>query len=64
MLVGEDVEDLLFQLVGCHVVPVLGSTDEVVTHLLLLSPVSSILCTLRLRGRKPVRIHLPGRMRQ
>lgn len=43
MLIGQDVEDLLFQLVGGHMVSVLGRTDEVIAHFLLLSPVRSIL---------------------
>lgn len=52
VLVGEDVEDLLLQLVRGHVVPVLGCADEVVAHLLLLSAVSSVLGALRLQGHR------------
>lgn len=43
MLVGQDIEDLLFQLVGSHVISVLGGADEVVAHFLLLSAVCSVL---------------------
>ena len=39
VLVGEDVEDLLLELVGSHVVSVLSRADQVITHLLLLPPV-------------------------
>lgn len=43
MLIGQDVEDLLLQLVGGHVISVLGRANKVVAHLLLLSPVGSVL---------------------
>lgn len=43
VLIGQDVEDLLLQLVGGHVISVLGRANEVVAHLLLLSPVGSVL---------------------
>lgn len=48
MLIGEDVEDLLFELVGSHMVSVFGSADQVITHLLLLPPISSVLGTVGL----------------
>lgn len=43
MLIGQDVEDLLLQLVSGHVVSVLGGADEVVAHFLLLPPVGGVL---------------------
>ena len=46
VLVGQDVEDLLLELIGCDVVTVLGGTNQVVTHLLFILPVSSILGTV------------------
>lgn len=48
MLVGQDIEDLLFQLVGSHVVAVFGGADEVVTHFLLLPAVCGVLGTVGL----------------
>lgn len=48
MLVGQDIEDLLFQLVGSHVIPVFGSADEVIAHFLLLSAVCGVLGTVGL----------------
>jgi hypothetical protein len=48
MLIGEDVEDLLFELVGSYMVSVFGSADQVITHLLLLPPISSVLGTVGL----------------
>ena len=48
MLIGQDVKDFLFQLVGGHMVPVLGGTDQVITHLLLVLPVCGVLGTVRL----------------
>lgn len=50
VLIGQDVEDLLFQLVSSHMISVLGSTDQVVAHLLFLSAVGSVLGTVRLGG--------------
>lgn len=49
MLIGQDVEDLLFQLVSGHMISVLRGTDEVIAHFLLLSPVRSILGTVGLQ---------------
>lgn len=49
VLIGQDVEDLLLQLVGGNVIPVLGCANEVVTHLLLLPPVRSVLGAVGLR---------------
>lgn len=49
MLIGQDVEDLLLQLVGGHVISVLGRTDEVVAHLLFFSPVRSVLGAVGLK---------------
>lgn len=49
VLIGQDVEDLLFQLVGGHMVSVLGRADEVITHFLLLSPVRSVLGAVGLK---------------
>lgn len=62
MLIGQNVEDLLFQLVRSHMISVLCSTDEVIAHFLLLSPVRSILGTVRLEesGRRSVK-HETGR---
>lgn len=51
MLIGQDVEDLLFQLVGGHVVSVLGGADEVIAHFLLLSPVGGVLRTVGLQEK-------------
>lgn len=48
MLIGQDVEDLLFQLVGGHVVSVFGGADQVVAHLLLLATVGGVLGAVRL----------------
>lgn len=48
MLVGQDIEDLLFQLVGSHVISVFGSADEVVAHFLLLPAVCGVLGTVGL----------------
>lgn len=48
MLIGQNVEDLLFQLVRSHVISVLSGADEVIAHFLLLSPVRSVLGTVRL----------------
>lgn len=48
MLVGQDIEDLLFQLVGSHVISVFGGADEVVAHFLLLSAVRGVLGTVGL----------------
>ena len=48
MLIGQDVEDLLFQLVSGHMISVLSGADEVIAHFLLLSPVGSVLGTVRL----------------
>lgn len=49
MLIGQDVEDLLLELVGGHVISVLGCANEVVAHLLLLPPVRSVLGAVGLR---------------
>lgn len=48
MFIGEDVEDLLFQLIGCHMIAVFGGTDEVITHRLFFFPVCRVLCAVRL----------------
>lgn len=48
MLIGQDVEDLLFQLVGSHMISVLSGTDEVVAHFLLLPAIRRVLGTVRL----------------
>lgn len=48
MLVGQDIEDLLFQLVGSHMISVFGGADEVVAHFLLLSAVCGVLGTVGL----------------
>lgn len=50
MLVGQDIEDLLFQLVGSHMIAVLGGADEVVAHFFFLSAVSGVLGTVGLEG--------------
>lgn len=49
VLIGQNVEDLLLQLVGGHVISVLGCANEVVAHLLLLPPVRSVLGAVGLR---------------
>lgn len=49
MFIGEDVEDLLFQLVSGHMISVLSGTDEVIAHLLLLPAVCGVLGAVRLR---------------
>lgn len=54
MLIGQDVEDLLFQLVGGHMISVLSGTDEVITHFLLLSPIGGVLGTVGLQGGREV----------
>ena len=48
MLVGEDVDDLLDQLRGGDVVAVLGRTDEVVAHLLLVALLRRVLSAVGL----------------
>lgn len=50
MLIGQDVEDLLFQLVGSHMISVLSGANEVIAHFLLLSPVGGVLGAVRLQG--------------
>lgn len=52
MLIGQNVEDLLFQLVCSDVVSVLGSTDQVIAHLLLFPPVCGVLGTVGLLRKK------------
>lgn len=56
MLIGQDVEDLLFQLVSGHMISVLGCADEVITHFLLLSPVRSVLGTVSLEESERERV--------
>lgn len=51
MLVGQDVEDLLLQLIGGHMISVLGRANEVVAHLLFFSPVRSVLGAVGLKDR-------------
>lgn len=51
MLVGENVKDLLLELVGRHMVSVLGGADQVITHLLLFPPIRSILGAVGLHHR-------------
>lgn len=48
MLIGQDVEDLLFQLVGSHMISVFGGADQVVAHLLLFPAVCGVLGTVGL----------------
>lgn len=52
MFVRQDVHYLLDELRGRHMVTVLGRSDQVVTHFLLVSLLGSILGTARLRGRR------------
>lgn len=52
MLIGQDVEDLLFQLVRSHMISVLGGTDEVVAHFLLLPAIHRVLGAVRLEERQ------------
>lgn len=56
MFVGEDVDDLLFELIGGDAVAVFSSADEVITHLLLLSPVYSVLRAVRLENEMEWRV--------
>lgn len=49
MFVGEDVDDLLPQLTGRHVIPMLGGADQVVAHGLFLSFLGSVLAAVRLK---------------
>lgn len=48
MFVGEDVDDLLDELGGRHVVSVLGGTDQVVAHFLLVALLGRVLSAVRL----------------
>lgn len=48
MLVRQDVVYLLDELGGCHVVAVLGRSDQVVAHLLLIPLLSRVLGTVGL----------------
>lgn len=50
VLIGQDVEDLLFQLISGHVISVLSCANEVITHFLLFPSVRSILGTVGLEG--------------
>lgn len=49
VLVCEDVYNLLYELGGRDVIPVLGGPDQVIAHLLLITFLSGILSTLRLQ---------------
>lgn len=60
MLVGQDIEDLLFQLVGSHMISVFGGADEVVAHFLLLSAVCSVLGTVGLEESGTSKKNRPG----
>lgn len=51
MLVGENVKDLLLELIGRHVVSVLGGADQVITHLLLFPSVCGVLGAVGLEVR-------------
>lgn len=48
MLVGQDIENLLFQLVGSHMISVFGGANQVVAHFLLLPAVCGVLGTVGL----------------
>lgn len=52
VLVCEDVYNLLDELGGRDVIPVLGGPDQVITHLLLITFLGGILGTLRLQTKK------------
>jgi len=59
VFVGQDVDDLLDELCGCHVVAVLGCADQVVTHFLLISFLCCILSTVGLeKGGKIKALHM------
>lgn len=53
MLVGQDVDDLLDELGGGHVVPVFGRPDQVVAHLLLVPLLRGVLRTVGLWEKTP-----------
>ncbi len=52
VLICEDVYNLLYELGGCDIIPVLGGPDQVIAHLLLVSFLSGILSTLRLQTKE------------
>lgn len=57
MFVREDVNYLLDELRGRHMVAVLGRTDQVVAHFLLVSLLRGILGAARLRGTEGKKTH-------
>ncbi len=52
VLICEDVYNLLYELGGCDIIPVLGGPDQVIAHLLLIAFLSGILSTLRLQTKE------------
>lgn len=61
MFVCQDVDDLLDELHGCHMVAVLGCSDQVVTHSLLVSLVCRVLGTCGLALKKETNtLHMLG----
>ena len=52
MFVSQDVDDLLDELCGCHMVAVLGGSDQVVTHFLLVSFLRCVLSAVRLQRKE------------
>ncbi len=52
VLICEDVYNLLYELGGCDIIPVLGGPDQVIAHLLLVAFLSGILSTLRLQTKE------------
>lgn len=55
MFVGQDVDYLLDELCGGHVIAVLGRSDQVVAHFLLVSLLRRVLSTGRLRTKEKKR---------
>lgn len=52
MFVCQDVDYLLDELRGRHMVTIFGRSDQVVTHFLLIALLCSVLSTVRLRGER------------
>lgn len=52
VFVSQNVDYLLDELCCCHMVAVLGCTDQVVTHFLLISLLCGVLSTVRLERRE------------
>lgn len=52
MFVSQDVDNLLDELRGCHMVAVLGGSDQVVTHFFLVSLFRCVLSAVRLQRKE------------